>query len=838
MMSIPKPANIERKIALARGALGFERLWAALHWPLLLLLAFAAVVIGGALPLLPSWPKLIVLALFGVALLWTLRPLARLNRPTRHEAMRRVEAKTGLPHRPVSGHRDRLAAGIEDPLQQAIWEEHKLRQLRGLEHLKAGVPQSAWRDIDPRAFRVPVALALLAALVLGPGDTRSNLADSFAFTPKVAAIPLVMDAWLKPPAYTGKPPVLLTSPAMAERLKTEPDILVPEKAVLTLRITGAREPKLSFHELNEPGAAAPEVEGFAPKTKNADGVFQSETPIARPALVKVTDGAALLGQWRIALIPDAPPIIAITEEPKGDSSGTLSVPWKAGDDYGMTGIAADIYLADEQDDGTGFSGDGIFEFEPPKFAVSLRKAQPREETGTSKGDVAEHPWAGFMVEMTLTAKDAAGQTAASEKKTFRLPERLFTRPLARALIEQRKHLILAPEESGGVEQMLDALLTYPEGLIEGSGTHIAIAAVMSRLRASETRADIDTVISSLWQIAVGIEEGTLSNAKAELEALRKELERALREGASPERIAELTGKLRQALDRYLQSLLEESQKRMAQGNQNPGQQQQGKMVSPQDLQKMLDMIEKLARSGANEAAQEMLSQLEDILRNLQPGMAQQQQGSPQDSPLGQMLDQLSEMLRQQQKLMDETQRMPQDGSGMEQAPGQQGEGRQGMSGLGDRQQGIGQMLKELMEQFGRNSMEAPQSFGEAGKSMQGAEGSLRDGNRDQALGDQGDAMAKLREGAQGLARQMMQQGQGQQGNQGRTGEARGDDRDPLGRPLPNRGEDYGPDRNMLPSELAIQRAREILDLLRSRAGEQQLPRLDRDYIERLLRGLY
>ncbi|MGL4526840.1 MAG: DUF4175 family protein, partial [Aestuariivirga sp.] len=34
------------------------------------------------------------------------------------------------------------------------------------------------------------------------------------------------------------------------------------------------------------------------------------------------------------------------------------------------------------------------------------------------------------------------------------------------------------------------------------------------------------------------------------------------------------------------------------------------------------------------------------------------------------------------------------------------------------------------------------------------------------------------------------------------------------------------------------RAREILDMLRSRASEPELPRLERDYIDRLLRGLY
>jgi hypothetical protein len=81
------------------------------------------------------------------------------------------------------------------------------------------------------------------------------------------------------------------------------------------------------------------------------------------------------------------------------------------------------------------------------------------------------------------------------------------------------------------------------------------------------------VIRVLWQIAIDIEEGTFADAKAELEAIRKELQRALRDGAPPERIAELTQKLREALDRYMQSLMEEAQKRMAEGQMNQNQQQ-------------------------------------------------------------------------------------------------------------------------------------------------------------------------------------------------------------------------------------------------------------------------
>ena len=52
------------------------------------------------------------------------------------------------------------------------------------------------------------------------------------------------------------------------------------------------------------------------------------------------------------------------------------------------------------------------------------------------------------------------------------------------------------------------------------------------------------------------------------------------------------------------------------------------------------------------------------------------------------------------------------------------------------------------------------------------------------------------------------------------------------------GVDAGPERDMLPSEQAMERARQILDMLRARAGETGLPKFERDYIDRLLRGLY
>ncbi|HUR44031.1 MAG TPA: TIGR02302 family protein, partial [Aestuariivirga sp.] len=658
--------------------------------------------------------------------------------------------------------------------------------------------------------------------------------DSFTVASRAGTQNLVLDAWLKPPTYTGKPPLMLTSPAMTERLKNGEEITVPENSTLTLRLSGAGEPRLTFHDIAD---ANVEITSFVSTSKTDTGLFQSDTRLTRPVIAKIIDGGTEIASWRISLIPDLPPTVVMTEDPGADSSGTLTIKWKVADDYGVVGIATEISLSDTQDDGLGIDGNGIFLYAPPKLPIALRKASPKEEASATSANLAEHPWAGFMVEMALEASDAAGHKGTSETRRFRLPERLFVKPLAKALIEQRRHLILKPDEQGQVAGMLEALLTYPEGLIEGSGDYLAIAAILARLKATASQDDVDEAVNMLWRTAVGIEDGAMANARAELEALRRELEKALAEGASPEKIAELMDKLRGAMDRYMQSLMQETDKRLRQGNLQ--QNQQGQTISPEDLKKMLDMIQQLAESGANDAARQLLSQLDEILRNLQPGM---QAGQPQrDTPLSKMLDELSELMRRQQRLMDDTQRMRQPGEGDSEPEEQQSGGngpRFAPDGLAGQQQDLKSLLEGLMRQLGQNGLQAPPSLGEAGEKMEGAEGALRGADREGALGEQGEAMAKLREGAEGMARQLMQQGQGQQGSYGRHGEAQGEGRDPLNRPMPYRGEDTGPSQNMLPTELAIRRAREILDMLHARANEQQAPKLERDYIDRLLRGLY
>ena len=92
------------------------------------------------------------------------------------------------------------------------------------------------------------------------------------------------------------------------------------------------------------------------------------------------------------------------------------------------------------------------------------------------------------------------------------------------------------------------------------------------------------------------------------------------------------------------------------------------------------------------------------------------------------------------------------------------------------------------------------------------------------------SLDQLRQGAQSLAEQMMENGEAQAGKgQGNSG------KDPLGRPDRSNRPDLGLSVKV-PDQIDIQRAREVLDELRRRLGDPTRPVIELDYLERLIRS--
>ena len=404
-----------------------------------------------------------------------------------------------------------------------------------------------------------------------------------------------------------------------------------------------------------------------------------------------------------------------------------------------------------------------------------------------------------------------------------------------------------------VLQALDALTYEPDDFIKDSHVYLGLRSAYHRLLRDKTRTGFKSVVDQLWQVALRIEDGNLTDAQRKLRDLQEELSKALENGASDEEIQRLMQELKQALNELMEQMM-----RQAEGqppmDMPPGF-DQSQTMRQEDLERMMRQIEDMARNGSRDAAQQMLSQLRDLLDRLQNGrMAQGQQGQGGQQMM-QMMDELGNIIGGQQRLMDDTfgEQRGQPGQQGQQGQGRQGQqrgdrqgqqGQQGQQGDGQQQPGQGQgkgqgdltqrqgqlrdQLGRLQRRLGELGMQAPEQFGSAQEAMRDAEKALERGDTAEAGREQGRALEQLRQGAQSMAQQMLQQ------MPSRFGQAGDAPRDPLGRPPRSENPDPGTSVKV-PDEIDMQRAREILEELRRRLGEQTRPSLELDYLERLLR---
>ena len=510
------------------------------------------------------------------------------------------------------------------------------------------------------------------------------------------------------------------------------------------------------------------------------------------------------------------------------------------DDYGVVDARATFALGDEK---TGKAAHPLFK--APEFQLMLPQARTRSGTAQTIHDLTEHPWAGAKAVVTLVARDEAGNEGRSKPRELTLPERVFVKPVARALIEQRRNLALDANKRPIVLTALDALTIAPELFTPETGVYLGLRSIYFDLEHAKTDEALREVVARMWDMAVQIEDGNISDAEKALRQAQDALRQALNRGASDEELKKLMDNLRAAMDKFLQALAEQMRKNPQTARPLD---RNTRMLSERYLNSMLDRMENLARSGNRDAARQLLEQMESMLENLQ--MARPGQMDQGEDDMQSALDELGDMIRKQQQLRDKTFKQGQD------VRRDRRRGEQGQPPLGDlqhNQQALRDRLNKLLEQLRQRGLGNPQQgqqgqqgqkgqgdemdkLGDAGKAMGEAEGELGEGDAESAVDSQGRALEAMRKGAQGLAQQMQQgMGQGPNGQPGRGQRRAQSDTDPLGRPM--RGRDYGDDVTVkVPGEIDAQRARRILEELRKRYGESNRPQLELDYIERLLKG--
>ena len=857
----------------ARMALWWERAWPKLV-PLFSVVAlFLAAAWLGVWPMLPEWGRIAGLALFALAVLASLAALRGIALPGTAEADRRIETASGLADAPLTTQSDRLApvAGAQGPLAEALWKEHRARMAARLENLRVGTPSPAVAARDPWGLRAVPILLLFIGAVAAFGQWGERLAEPFRSHVAATERPEGrIDAWVSPPAYTNRPPIFLTRDARVDVVE------VPEGSVLTVRVPADSDLGLTVstpvEEVVVEEAEATDDNAVARKGAGRQFRFTlgqtARAIVARPAAGESVP--APLAQWHFNVLPDADPTITLTEGPEASSRGALEFAYAVTDDYGVVsakGTIAPVDVPPAMPDAA-LAGEPRPLVEAPELALPLPTRRAKEGTARLSRDLTAHPWAGARVSLTLEAVDEAGQTGRSDAAAFTLPERVFTKPLAKAIVFERRRLAMDARQAKGVARMLDIITsTSPEKFIEDKGVYMGLRVAMRRTMAAPDDDRLREVLPLLWDLALAVEDGDLSRAERRLRDAQERLSEALENGASNEEIERLMDELRQAMAEFMQEMAE----RMANQPREdlPPMDPNAQAMNQQDLERMMQQIEDLAKSGSRDAARQLLQEMQRMMNNLQ--MAQPGQQQNRQDPFSQQMNKLGEMMREQQRLMDETFRMQREQQRQQGQQGQQGQqqqqrGQQQQQGQrqqgqqqGGQQQGQGQQpmtaeeLEQALEQLRRQQgqlgeqmqqlqealegmgQQPSDGLGEAGEAMGQAEGELGQGQTGDATDSQGRALRAMRQGAQQMMREMQNQAgeQGRQGERGQHGEQSRADRDPLGRRTRSRGPQLGDDVK-IPGEIDAQRARRILEAIRRRLGETQRPRLELDYLDRLL----
>ena len=817
-------------------------------WPLwsILLLTAAMLLLGfhDVLPLEVVW-GLGVLAIGG-ALVAFGYGIRRFRLPKRDEALARLDET--LPGRPISTLADEQAIGAGDTASEAVWAVHIRRMADRLKGAKAVEPDLKLSRRDPFGLRYMALMIFTVALLFGSLLRVATVTEMAPGAGESLATGPSWEGWVEPPLYTGKPSLYLNDINQAA-------FAVPEGSRVTVRFYGGLG-DLTLHET---------VSGRTQDVPAATEPLQS-FDITQDGELRI-EGAG--GQsWTIEAVPDLPPEIEFDGPIAQGEAGRMEAPFLAKDDHGVVGGRLEIALdLNEIDRSFGLAVDP----EPREklvLDIPLTISGDRTEfTETVIDDFSEHPFANLPVSAELFALDEAGQEGLSAPQFATLPGRRFFDPMAKAIIEGRRDLLWNRANAPRVAQVLRAVSHEPADIFRSETAFMKLRFIVRRIetRVSIDRLDDDAVeefSNALWDLALEIEEGDLSDALERLRRAQDRLSEAIENGATDEEIAELMQDLREAMQDYMRQLAEQ------QGDQQNQEMAQGEMqeMSSQDLQDMMDRLQELMEQGRMAEAEQLLEQLRQMMENMQITQGQQGQQSPGD----QAMEGLSETLREQQGLSDEAFRDLQEqfgnsqtgesegnegrqggqgrgeqhGNNNQQGQGQEGDNQQGGGGqpgdLAERQQALRDQLNRQMQQLpGAGTEEgdaARRSLDRAGDAMDRAEESLRDEDFAGALDNQADAIEALREGMRDLAEQMAEQQQQQQG--GQQGEAMGQNnqsggRDPLGRDTGENGR-IGTDEQLLQGEDVYRRARELLDEIRRRSGDQQRPTEELDYLKRLL----
>lgn len=762
--------------------------------PILIGLFFIGCAWWGVFGILSPWIHLIILAFFVAYFSGFLGRSHSLWRERAGKvslyARRRLEEANHLLHRPLDVIEDHSVN--EGALQYALWGSHVERTLRKLQKLKMPFWKLSWDNGASHRVRYIVIVLLVSGMISGWGALGGRVLTAInpALNKWHLAMP-ALDAWITPPEYTHLAPIMIATPA---GLRHDQGVIdVPEGSMISAHLAEKEGQTPELFVNNQAISFSAE--------DNKD--YSVSSPVVDGQTLTIRRGWQTLGTWRINVLADRTPQVAFADKPSVTERKSLRLPIDAQDDYGVTSLSLRVSLRQ--------SVPGL---DNSPIEINLGAPDAREVKRISFVDLTSHPWAGLPVELQLVATDFVGHKAVSFGADMVLPEKVFTHPLAAALVEERKKLLQNLED----ESVRSEAANIMAGIARQPGNYHNDPLILLALRGGAVRLVLDhesqavaSVADLMWQAAVRIEEGNVGTTEQQLRQVQNDLEDALDSNASEADIQKILSRLHQVLSNYMNELSSHvASDRGASEDMDFLQGLKTNALTPQDMDHMLERMKNLSASGDREAVRQELANMQALLENLRTGPWQL---TPSQKEALQNLRRLRAIVEEQRQLADRTFQNIEKGD------------RHENRNLAKAQHSLMARLKELVTD---QSATGRKSLTHGADAMEQAGANLEDDAGRQAVEHQGQALKDI----QAAEKSMQQDLQQSLSILEPTGEAV--TKDPLGRDNNGLVRDDG--SVQIPDQMQARHVRDILNELQKRAGETNRPKAERDYIDRLLQN--
>ena len=296
-----------------------------------------------------------------------------------------------------------------------------------------------------------------------------------------------LDAWITPPASTHLPPIMIATPA--DLRQTDRIIDVPAGSTIAAHIAD-KTGTAPVLEVNGKRVAfvAEDQKDFAVTAAITDG-----------QTIRIQHGWNELGSWRIRIVTDQAPQIALTEQPSVTERKSLRLPFSASDDYGVATVRLRVIPQ---------ASTPSISSHPFEVALSTAANEAKNLQDTRLIDLTATPWAGAPVSLQLIATDSAGHQSLSAPTILTLPERVFQHPVAHALIDERRKLLQSPTDNrvrNEAANLMAGVALHPANYRGDPVVLMALRGGAVRLILDREAATLPTINALLWQTAVRIE---------------------------------------------------------------------------------------------------------------------------------------------------------------------------------------------------------------------------------------------------------------------------------------------------------------------------------------------